>query len=106
MKVQSGSSLSFWNSVIAMKRALRSVWYFKRWQRAASTAVTDHEGPRNLLTMPLVIEAWSDPMKDAKELTPLLRSDDLEIYPIADCFTELLFNVKNGYSPTRNFILF
>ena len=49
----------------------------KRWQHTASTAVTDHEGPRNLLTMPLVIEGRSDPMKDADKLTNLLRSDDL-----------------------------
>lgn len=27
--------------------------------------------------MPLVIDGWSDPMKDANKLTPLLRSDDL-----------------------------
>lgn len=27
--------------------------------------------------MPLVTEGWSDPMKDANKLTPLLRSDDL-----------------------------
>ena len=50
---------------------------FKRWQHATSTAATDHEGPRNLLTIPLVIEGWSDPMKDANKLIPLLRNDDL-----------------------------
>lgn len=49
----------------------------KRWLHAASTAVTDHEGPRNLLTMPLVIEGRSDPMKDANKLAHLLRRDDL-----------------------------
>lgn len=49
----------------------------KRWQHKASTAATDHEGPRNLFTMPLVIEGRSDPMKDADKLTNLLRSDDL-----------------------------
>jgi len=69
---------------------------FKRWQHATSTAATDHECPRNLLTIPLVIEGWSDPMKDANKLIPLLRSDDLAIYPIADCVTEFLFNFKNG----------
>lgn len=49
----------------------------KRWQHTASTAVTDHEGPRNLLTMPLLIEGLRDPMKDADKLTNLLRCDDL-----------------------------
>jgi hypothetical protein len=84
------------NSVIAMKRTLRIVWYHKRWPHVASTAVTDHEGPSNLLMMPLVTEAWSDPIKETNELTPLLRRDDLAIYPIADCFMDFLLSVKNG----------
>lgn len=40
-------------------------------------AVADQEDPRNLFTMLLVTEAWSEPMKDANKLTPLLRRDDL-----------------------------
>jgi hypothetical protein len=40
-------------------------------------AVADQEDPRNLFTMLLVFEAWSELMKDTNKLTPLLRRDDL-----------------------------
>ena len=39
-------------------------------------AVGDQEDPRNLFTMLLVTEAWSEPIKDTNKLTPLLRRDD------------------------------